>query len=62
MSGVGLDGAAPVHREGGKGPRRPKNSHIINEDDHFDCDELDSNFTAVLKEHVFWGFFDCRMK
>jgi hypothetical protein len=35
---------------------------VINEDDHFEFDQADNNFTAAVKEHVSWGFFDFRMK
>jgi hypothetical protein len=35
---------------------------VVNEDDHFDFDQPDNNFTAAVKEHVSWGFFDFRMK
>ncbi len=35
---------------------------VVNEDDHFDFDLADNNFTAAVKEHVSWGFFDFRMK
>jgi hypothetical protein len=35
---------------------------VNNEDDHFDFDQPDNNFTAAVKEHVSWGFFDFRMK
>ncbi|MBL9131117.1 MAG: hypothetical protein JNG86_07960 [Verrucomicrobiaceae bacterium] len=35
---------------------------VVNEDDHFDFDRPDNNFTAAVKEHVSWGYFDFRMK
>jgi len=35
---------------------------VVNEDDHFDFDQPDNNFTAAVKEHVSWGYFDFRMK
>ncbi|MCB1275510.1 hypothetical protein [Prosthecobacter sp.] len=35
---------------------------VVNEDDHFDFDQADNNFTAAVKEHVSWGYFDFRMK
>lgn len=35
---------------------------VNNEDDHFDFEQPDNNFTAAVKEHVSWGFFDFRMK
>lgn len=35
---------------------------IINEDDHFDFDRTDNNFTAAVAEGVSWGYFDYRMK
>lgn len=33
---------------------------INNEDDHEDFDRPENNFTAALKEHVSWGWFDYR--
>lgn len=35
---------------------------VVNEDDHFDFDQPDNNFTAAVSEHVSWGYFDFRMK
>lgn len=35
---------------------------VVNEDDHFDFDRADNNFTAAVSEHVSWGYFDFRMK
>lgn len=35
---------------------------LINEDDHFDFDKPESNFTVAIDEYVSWGFFDYRMK
>ncbi|SKB09064.1 hypothetical protein SAMN02745166_05086 [Prosthecobacter debontii] len=35
---------------------------VINEDDHFDFDQPNNNFTSAIKEHVSWGYFDYRMK
>lgn len=35
---------------------------VVNEDDHFEFDQPDNNFTAAVKKHVSWGFFDFRMK
>lgn len=35
---------------------------VVNEDDHFDFEEADNNFTAAVKEHVSWGYFDFRRK
>lgn len=35
---------------------------VVNEDDHFGFEEPDNNFTAAVKEHVSWGYFDFRMK
>lgn len=35
---------------------------VVNEDDHFEFDQPENNFTAAVKEHVSWGFFDFRMK
>ena len=35
---------------------------LFNEDDHFDFDKPENNFTAALGEHASWGYFDFRMK
>ena len=35
---------------------------LINEDDHYDFDKKESNFTAAVAEYVSWGFFDFRRK
>jgi hypothetical protein len=35
---------------------------VVNEDDHFDFDQPDNNFTAAVKERVSWGYFDFRKK
>lgn len=35
---------------------------LFNEDDHFDFDREENNFTAAIKEYASWGFFDYRMK
>jgi hypothetical protein len=35
---------------------------VFNEDDHFDFDKAENNFTAAVGEHASWGFFDYRMK
>jgi hypothetical protein len=35
---------------------------LFNEDDHFDFDKPDNNFTAAIGEHASWGYFDFRMK
>ncbi len=35
---------------------------IINEDDHFDFDKDENNFTVSVKNYVSWGYFDYRMK
>ncbi len=35
---------------------------VVNEDDHFDFDQPDNNFTTAVKEHVSWGYFDFRPK
>ncbi|MFO1063891.1 MAG: hypothetical protein U0892_08520 [Pirellulales bacterium] len=40
---------------------RPK-PILFNEDDHFDFDREENNFTAAVKEHASWGYFDYRMK
>lgn len=31
---------------------------VINEDDHFDFDQPDNNFTAALSRYTSWGYFD----
>lgn len=35
---------------------------LFNEDDHYDFDQPQNNFTAALSEHASWGFFDYRRK
>lgn len=35
---------------------------VINEDDHFDFERPDNNFTAAVKDRVSWGYFDYRKK
>jgi hypothetical protein len=35
---------------------------LFNEDDHFDFDKPENNFTAALSERAGWGYFDFRMK
>lgn len=35
---------------------------VFNEDDHFDFDRPENNFTAATKARASWGFFDYRMK
>ena len=35
---------------------------VVNEDDHFDFDKAENNFTAAVAERVSWGYFDFRMK
>ena len=35
---------------------------VFNEDDHFDFDRPENNFTAAVGEHASWGYFDYRMK
>ena len=35
---------------------------LFNEDDHFDFDKPENNFTAALSEYASWGYFDFRMK
>jgi hypothetical protein len=34
---------------------------LFNEDDHFDFDKPENNFTAAMGEHASWGYFDFRM-
>jgi hypothetical protein len=35
---------------------------LFNEDDHFDFDKPENNFTAAVAEYASWGYFDFRMK
>jgi len=35
---------------------------LFNEDDHFDFDKEENNFTSAIKSYASWGFFDFRMK
>lgn len=35
---------------------------LINEDDHFDFQAPESNFTAAVDEYASWGYFDYRME
>ena len=35
---------------------------LFNEDDHFDFDKAQNNFSAAVGEHASWGYFDFRMK
>lgn len=35
---------------------------LFNEDDHFNFDQPENNFTAAISEHASWGYFDYRMK
>jgi hypothetical protein len=35
---------------------------LFNEDDHYDFDRPESNFTAAVGEFASWGYFDYRMK
>jgi hypothetical protein len=35
---------------------------LFNEDDHFDFDRPENNFTAALSQYASWGYFDYRMK
>lgn len=35
---------------------------LFNEDDHFDFDKPQNNFTAAVSEYASWGYFDFRMK
>jgi hypothetical protein len=35
---------------------------LFNEDDHFDFDKPENNFTAAVGAHASWGYFDFRMK
>lgn len=35
---------------------------LFNEDDHFNFEKENNNFTAAVKKYASWGFFDYRMK
>jgi hypothetical protein len=35
---------------------------LFNEDDHFDFEKENNNFTAAVKKYASWGLFDYRMK
>lgn len=35
---------------------------LFNEDDHFNFDKEENNFTTAIKNYASWGFFDFRMK
>ena len=35
---------------------------LFNEDDHYNFDQPFNNFTAAVREHASWGYFDYRMK
>lgn len=35
---------------------------LFNEDDHFDFDKPENNFSAAVREYASWGYFDYRMK
>ena len=35
---------------------------LFNEDDHFDFEQPENNFTAAIIERASWGYFDFRMK
>ena len=35
---------------------------LFNEDDHFNFDKRNNNFTAAIKSYASWGYFDYRMK
>ncbi len=35
---------------------------LFNEDDHFEFDKENNNFTAAVKKYASWGYFDYRMK
>jgi hypothetical protein len=35
---------------------------VFNEDDHFDFDKPENNYTAATKAYASWGYFDFRMK
>jgi hypothetical protein len=35
---------------------------LFNEDDHFDFDKAENNFTAAVSQYASWGYFDYRMQ
>ncbi len=35
---------------------------VINEDDHYDFEEPDSNFIAAVSRYAGWGYFDFRQE
>jgi len=35
---------------------------LFNEDDHYNFDKEENNFTSAIKSYASWGFFDFRMK
>jgi hypothetical protein len=35
---------------------------LFNEDDHFDFDKPENNFTSAISQYASWGYFDYRMK
>jgi hypothetical protein len=35
---------------------------LFNEDDHFDFDKPENNFTAAVGEYASWVYFDYRMR
>ena len=43
-------------------PGYTKKPILFNEDDHFDFDAPNNNFTAAVGEYASWGYFDFRMK
>jgi hypothetical protein len=42
-------------------PGKPK-PILVNEDDHYDFDKPENNFTAAVAAHASWGFFDFRRR
>ena len=47
-------------------PERLKVIHtkpiLFNEDDHFNFEKENNNFTSAVKSYASWGYFDYRMK
>jgi hypothetical protein len=35
---------------------------VFNEDDHFNFDQEENNFTSAIGVYASWGYFDYRMK
>jgi hypothetical protein len=65
LHGNGVDEPARIAgmvRETRKLPGYRPMPILFNEDDHFDFDRPENNFTAALSEYASWGYFDYRMR